>query len=290
MILVHAAVERSIKNAVVQAPDMPRIFFKVAYDGTDFSGWQVQPGRLTVQGEIERVLAQLFVNQPIRIHSSGRTDAGVHAMGQSVTCDLPDAPVIPPVNIKKALNHSLPCSIRILECRFVDDDFHARFSAVGKSYSYIINRNLETPFTARYSWHQPLLRDLSSMTEACGVLTGTHDFAAFTTSRKDMDDTIRTIYKIDVEESGDFLSISFTGSGFLYKMVRNLTGLLVLIGQGLYSKDSVESILLSKTRSAAPKGAPPHGLFLMDVYYGKAELEDFKFDLLPFPHWLTRIG
>ena len=282
---VPAAAVKSSKSAAVRIPDMPRVFLKVSYDGTDYAGWQVQPDRMTVQEKIETFLEQLYVNQPVRLQASGRTDAGVHALGQGVTCDLPDAPSIPALNIMKALNHSLPSSIRILDSKFVEPDFHARFSAVGKVYTYVINSGIEYPFTSRYSWHLP---DFSSnsdaLYEAASVLEGTHDFAAFTTSVKRIDDSVRTIYKIDIRSFGDFTALSFVGSGFLYKMVRNLTGILALAGQGKITKESVTEVLRSGNRSSAPKGAPPQGLFLEEVFYNKSDMRKYKLSSLPFIH------
>jgi tRNA pseudouridine38-40 synthase len=282
MILAHAVVVKNLRSAAVRIPDMPRLFFKVSYDGTDYAGWQVQPDRMTVQEKIETFLEQLFVNQPIRLHASGRTDAGVHALGQGVTCDLPEAPSIPPLNIMKAMNHSLPPSIRILDAKLVEPDFHARFSAVGKVYTYVINNGVEYPFTARYSWHLTDFEDNDSLREVASVLEGTHDFAAFTTSVKKIDDSVRTIYKIDIRRFGDFIALSFIGSGFLYKMVRNLTGILALAGQGKITKEEVISVLLSKNRASAPKGAPPQALFLNEVFYSNAVMMNYELTSLPF--------
>ncbi|MCK5843802.1 MAG: hypothetical protein KAG97_03780, partial [Victivallales bacterium] len=132
-----------------------RIVLEIAYDGTDYAGWQVQPDKRTIQGEVENVLARLYVNQAIRIHGSGRTDSGVHALRQTATFDPPDHPAIPPENLRTAMNNALPFSIRIRAANFADGDFHARFSAVGKAYSYVINRGERLPFGDRFSWHLP---------------------------------------------------------------------------------------------------------------------------------------
>ena len=226
---------------------MSRIFFKVAYDGTDYAGWQIQPDNISIQQLIEQRLEQLYVNQPVRIHSSGRTDAGVHAVGQTCTFDPPEAPHIPPENLQVALNNSLPQSIRIKGAKFADSpDFHARYSAKGKAYTYLINRGELTPFNARYSWYLPVCTNLEYMRECAEILTGEHDFSAFTTSLKDIDNAVRTIYRVDLQEFGDFLSITFVGSGFLYKMVRNLVGMLVLAGEGEVDAKFAENLLKEK--------------------------------------------
>jgi tRNA pseudouridine38-40 synthase len=182
----------------------------------------------------------------------------------------------------KALNHSLPPSVRILNAEFVEPDFHARYSAVGKVYTYVINTGTEYPFTARYSWHLPGFENNSNLRESASVLEGTHDFAAFTTSVKKIDDSVRTVYKIEIKEFGDFTAISFKGSGFLYKMVRNLTGILALAGLGKIGSEDVKNVLNSKDRACAPKGAPPQGLFLSEVFYGKSEMQLYELNSLPF--------
>lgn len=262
---------------------MSRIFFQVAYDGTDYAGWQIQPDNISIQQYIESRLEQLYVNQPVRIHASGRTDAGVHAVAQTVTFDSPDAPHIPPGNLQIALNNSLPESIRIKAAKFAETpDFHARYSAKGKAYTYIINRGERTPFNSRYSWHIPTCKDICEIRKAAQVLVGEHDFSAFTTSRKDIDNAVRTIYRIDIQEIGECLAITVVGSGFLYKMVRNIAGVLALAGTGELDAKFAEKLLTGKERAAGPKAAPPNGLFLMEVFYEENAWKEFKVEKLPF--------
>ena len=256
---------------------------EVAYDGSDFSGWQVQPDRISVQQMIEERLAELYVNQPVRIHSSGRTDSGVHALGQTFTFDPPEKPAIPPENLRKALNHSLPDSIQIRKASFAPDPrFHARYSAIGKAYTYVINCGENLPFSARYSWHLPECRNIREIRKCAERLTGTHDFSSFTTSRKDIDSAVRTIYRIDIDEFGPFLCMTFIGSGFLYKMVRSITGAVVLAGSGKIDSSKIETILKQKDRSAAPKSAPPNGLFLMQVFYDEDSMKAFGLTDIPW--------
>ena len=259
--------------------EIKRIFLEVAYDGTEFSGWQIQPDKPSVQERIEQKLSELYVNQMIRIHASGRTDSGVHAMAQAVTFDPPDYPQIPPENLKKALNNGLPDSISIRTAKFAaTPDFHARYSAVGKAYTYVINRGEALPFNLRNSWHLPDCTDICEIRKAAEVLTGEHDFSSFTTSRKDIDNAVRTIYRIDILEEEDNLYLTFVGSGFLYKMVRSLVGAMVMVGNGKLKPANIAELLEYKDRSRAPKSAPPNGLFLMKVFYDDKSRKEWKLD------------
>ena len=219
----------------------------------------------------------------MRIHASGRTDAGVHAVGQTVTFDPPDAPHIPPANLQIALNNSLPLAIRIKDAKFATTpDLHARYSAKGKAYTYIINNDKQTPFNARYSWHQIQCKNICEIRKSAAVLEGEHDFSAFTTSRKKIDNAIRTIHKIEIQEFNNFIAITCIGSGFLYKMVRNIAGLLASAGNGEVDATFTEKILENKIRADAPKAAPPNGLFLMEVFYKNNEWQKFVLKELPF--------
>lgn len=260
-----------------------RIFFKVAYDGTDYAGWQIQPDNISIQQLVESRLEQLYVNQPVRIHASGRTDAGVHAIAQTVTFDSPEAPHIPPGNLQIALNNSLPNAIRIKDVKFAKTpDFHARYSAKGKAYTYVINRGEQTPFNARYSWYLPKCDNICEIRKAVVPLEGEHDFSAYTTSRNKIDNAVRTIYKIDIQEFDNFITITCVGSGFLYKMVRNIAGLLAMVGTGEGNAKFAEELLNGRDRSLGPKAAPPNGLFLMEVFYEEDAWKNFKLEKLPF--------
>lgn len=260
-----------------------RIFFTLSYDGTDYAGWQFQPDNISIQQYVESKLEQLYANQPIRVHASGRTDAGVHAIAQSVTFDSPDYPHIPINNIKLALNNVLPSSIKIKDIKIAEyPDFHARYSAKGKAYTYIINKQKDIPFTTRYSWHQPNCTNICEMRKSATMLEGEHDFSAFTTSRNKIGNAIRTIYKLDIKEFDNFIAITCYGSGFLYKMVRNIAGVLGEVGNGNMNKNSTKELLDSKKRSMGPKSAPPNGLFLMRVFYKDNEWKEFTLEKLPF--------
>lgn len=256
-----------------------RIKFEIAYDGTDFAGWQVQPGKRTVQGEIEDRLQRLYVNQPVRIHASGRTDAGVHALRQVASFSPPERPAIPPENLCVALNNSLPSAVRIRSAVFAESDFHARYSAVGKAYTYVINREERLPFLDRYSWHSPGCVDLKSVRRAAKMLTGEHDFAAFVTKSSKMDSTVREVFEIGVAERSGLLLLTFVGSGFLYKMVRGLTGALVAAGEGRKTPAEIADILESRCSVDSVPPAPARGLFLNRVFYDADESGNFDFDV-----------
>jgi len=257
-------------------------FMEVAYDGTDFSGWQVQPDSITVQQVLEEKLGIIYANQLIHTDSSGRTDAGVHAIGQTVTFRAPGRPIVQDWKLYKALNRMLPQTLRIREVMEVDEKFHARFSAVGKAYTYVINRGLPSPFSDRWSWNISDFSDLCELRKAADCLTGVHDFSSFTVDRKEIDDAVRTIYRIEIHEFGDLVCMTFVGDGFLYKMIRSLMGTLAFVGTGKVKAVEVKDILESRKRTSAYDTAPAQGLFLMKVFYDDKSMKKFKLEKPPF--------
>lgn len=237
----------------------------IAYDGTEYAGWQVQPNGISIQEMVEKALFQIL-QTPIRIHGSGRTDSGVHASGQVAHFDC-QKEITPPL-LMTSLNRILPGSIRILSLEKVPSTFHARFSAQGKKYTYhITHGHPRDPFNRFYSTHVPRSLDVSSMKLGAKKLIGTHDFTSFANIGNPTKDRIRTIYSIEFMEQNNQLAITFHGNGFLYKMVRNLVGLLLEIGKGKIDANEVTSILEAKDRKKAPLAAPPTGLFLSSVDY-----------------------
>ncbi|MDD3153242.1 MAG: tRNA pseudouridine(38-40) synthase TruA [Victivallaceae bacterium] len=256
----------------------------ISYDGSNYGGWQIQPNSVTVQGELQRVLTRLYGGaQLIHLIGCSRTDAGVHALGFVASFLIPERPEIEPEKLRSALNRLLPVDIRVVRIEPVPLTFHSRYDALGKAYTYVINRGDETPFANRYSWRTPFPLDPDRVREAAGRLEGTHDYSSFVVERSKLDeDPIRTIYRIDVQEFGDHLALTYIGNGFLYKMIRCLTGTLAFAGAGRLSADAVTEILQAKNRLAAPDTAPGRGLFLMKVFYEPEQPWEFHLDKLPF--------
>lgn len=237
----------------------------VEYDGTDFAGWQRQAGEISVQQVLEEALA-VPLGVPVTVVASGRTDAGVHAAGQ--VASLRTSSDTPLAGVIHGTNSALPRGIAVLDAEEVAPEFHARKSARGKHYRYrILNRGIRSPLGERYaSWIRDEL-DVGRMAEAAGVLIGTHDYSAFRNAGSFEGSAVRTLSRIDIVREGNFIAIDVVGDGFLYKMVRNLVGTLVLAGRGKLATSEVESILSGGDRRCAGPTAPPQGLCLVEVYY-----------------------
>lgn len=238
----------------------------ISYDGTQFSGYQVQPNKRTVQSEFENALQKMHKGEQIKIVASGRTDATVHALGQVVHFDSPLT--IPVEGWRKALNSLLPDDIRIRSVEMVEPDFHARFDVKAKEYRYRLLVSEEScVFKRHLTYHYPYPLNLYVMKEAAGLLVGTHDFTSFCASRTEVQDKVRTIYQINIEKHDDELILSFVGNGFLYNMVRIIVGTLLEVGSGQKDVRMMASILTGKDRSLAGKTAPGQGLYLWQVFY-----------------------
>jgi len=243
-----------------------RLKLTVAYDGAPFAGWQSQSHRNTVQDHLERAFERL-TGKAVRIHGAGRTDAGVHALAQCAHADVLKS--LPPDRWIKALNALLPSAIRVLRCRYVSQNFHARLSAKGKIYRYRIGTApILSPFEYRRAWHiaQPL--DLNILKSAAKHLVGTHDFAAFAANRgKSEPSTIRTINSVRIRKKGPCITIEFDGNGFLYKMVRLMVGALVKCAVGKMRIEEITSRLRSGKVGSGRFAAPAEGLYLVRVRY-----------------------
>jgi len=241
----------------------------VAYDGRDFAGWQVQPDHPTVQGVLEAALDRVHGVAPgtVRIVGAGRTDAGVHALGQ-VASYHPPTPRSPDV-LRAALAGLLPETVRVLAVREMPGEFHACRSATGKVYRYrLVNRELALPFEAPFAWHVRALLDLGAMRAATAHLVGRHDFAAFQTAGSPTETTVRTVRRLEVRERpGGIVEVEAEADGFLYRMVRNLVGLLVEVGLGRRLPEDAARVLAARDRSAAGRTAPARGLCLVRVLY-----------------------
>ena len=239
----------------------------IAYDGTPYSGWQVQPHCTTIQATIEKTLAAI-VKHPCKLHGSGRTDQGVHALGQVAHVDLTTR--MPPAIITRALNARLPPAIRILSTRHVAPDFHARRDATSKEYRYFVdNGSIILPHERLYALHleRPLL--LTPMRHAARHFVGTHDFASFMANpNRAVESTVRTVMECQFRRRGKRIEFRVRGSGFLYRQVRSMVGLLLRIGQGAEPPGTVAQLLAGKApRTARVPSAPPQGLFLWRVWY-----------------------
>ncbi|HEY1802140.1 MAG TPA: tRNA pseudouridine(38-40) synthase TruA [Terriglobales bacterium] len=242
----------------------------LAYDGTDFAGWQVQPAAPTIQGTLASAIGRL-TGEKVLPQGSGRTDAGVHAARQVATFATESA--IPAENFLKALNDILPMTIRVLEAKEALPEFHARKSARAKSYCYRIFRGgICPPFVARYVWHYPYPLDEGAMQKAANEIVGEHDFTSFAASdpergKPEATSNIRSVYSSQWERMGDEFLYRVRGNGFLHHMVRNLVGTFILVGKGTLGPGDISRILQARDRSAAGATAAASGLHLMDVEY-----------------------
>lgn len=245
---------------------MRTIKLTVAYDGTDFVGWQRQGKGVSIQGLIEEALTAIE-GSPVTLHGAGRTDSGVHALGQVASARLSAA--ITDDRLRRALNAHLPAAIRITAVSTMPDGFHARFSAVSKAYEYRIwNGPTLPPFIRRYAWHVMEPLDVGAMREASDAIPGAHDFAAFRSARGVNHTTVREITSAGWRTAeGSALVFDIAGKGFLRYMVRSLVGTLVEIGRGQRAVSDIARLLAAPDRSAAGRTAPARGLFLVKVDY-----------------------
>jgi len=238
----------------------------IAYDGTNYAGWQRQLNAMAIQQIVEEAFAHLTGGVAPTMSGAGRTDAGVHAQGQvaSVNVEFEHSAL----SVQRALNMRLPADIRILDVAEMSAGFHARFQATGKSYRYrMVTTSVMSPFDRHFAWHVPWPLDVAAMRQAATLLVGTHDFASFQATGTTITETTRTLEQLSVTDVGGQLLIDATGDGFLRHMVRILAGTLMEVGTGHRSVDSMPAILAAERRDAAGKTAPPQGLTLMSVRY-----------------------
>ncbi len=250
---------------------MKRVQLIIAYDGTNYCGWQVQPNGVTVEEVLNRCLSELL-NEEIHVIGASRTDSGVHALGNVAVFDTQTK--IPPEKLSFALNQRLPEDIRIQASFETEPDFHPRRCNNTKAYEYrILNRTFSLPCERLYSYFIYLPLDVEAMRKAADYLVGEHDFRSFCSSRSQAEDTYRTIYSLDVEKEGERIFIRISGNGFLYNMVRIIAGTLIKVGLHVYPPSHVQEILFAKDRDAAGPKAPAVGLTLVGIEY-KTELQD----------------
>ncbi len=241
----------------------------IAYDGTNYSGWQIQKIGLGVQQRVEEALAKIFPSVK-RIHSSSRTDTGVHALGMVAHVEIPRAEFKMTVNkLALAINAHLPPDIRILSAKSCAEKFHARFDAKGKQYRYFVwNHPAMNPLLRQQAWHVGRSLDLAAMRSAAKWFLGKHDFKSLAGTRSyEMESTVRTLTRCDLKRNGLLLTFIIEGDGFLYRMCRGIVGTLVQVGQGKINADEIQNILASQDRRVAGMTAPAHGLVLWKVFY-----------------------
>lgn len=238
----------------------------ISYDGSGFSGYQVQPNKRTVQSVLEAVLSKMHKGDTVKVVGSGRTDAGVHAKGQVIHFDSPL--LIPADKWEKALNSMLPEDISVLKVVPVTESFHARFDAKGKEYRYVLHLSQKRdPFQRKFAYQYPYRLNLQAMEQASKLFLGTHDFTSFCAAKTEVVDKVRTIESIEFTRKAELLTIRFVGNGFLYNMVRILVGTLLEVGSSERSPEDIPIILAHKDRRLSGKTAPGHGLYLWEVFY-----------------------
>lgn len=276
---------------------MPRYRITVAYDGTNFAGFQVQKNQRTVQGTLEQALIKMTKGEQIRVHGSGRTDAGVHAYGQVIHFDYPKK--IPARNILLALNSLLPLDMEVTDSQIADPEFHAQFDTLGKCYQYRVSQGRFTdPFKRLYTGHYPYPVDVERIETALQDLLGEHDFTSFAASGGVIKNKVRTIYraKVSADPGQHELIFTFIGNGFLYNMVRILVATLLEIGNGRRDEHDLLRLFTVKDRQQARGTAPASGLYLQKVYYPGDEAELAALSQIPLtkplqpkhPHGLRR--
>ena len=245
-----------------------RFLISFAYDGSKYKGYQKQPRGKTVQNEVEKVLKKINNDTAVPIHGSGRTDAGVHALGQKAHFDLDLE--ITPEQLKKAMNSLLPADIYVREVSVVSDMFHARYNAKGKEYIYKINMGEYNPLEKDYVYQYNKRLDVVAMERAMKYLEGEHDFKSFSKANEEKDDFVRKVIQANLVrdlKAGNMIVLSFLGTGFLRYMVRNMVGTLIEIGEGKRKAEDIIEILEAKDRRKAGVTAHPEGLYLKDVFY-----------------------
>jgi tRNA pseudouridine38-40 synthase len=251
---------------------MRTLCLKLAYDGTDFAGWQVQPGARTVQATLEAAWQEV-TGEAARLSGSGRTDAGVHALGQ--VASLSSATHLPPLVLQRALNARLPADLVVRQAAEAPPGFHARRDALRKRYRYLLDDGPQRDvFSRRYAWHLVVPLDADAMRRAAQSLVGRHDFASFQSSGSPRLSTVREVFSLTVErgagEGTRRVAVEIEADGFLYHMARAIVGALVAVGQGTRPEAWLNEARLRQDRRAAPYTAPPQGLYLVEVTYGGA--------------------
>lgn len=242
-----------------------RFLIKFSYDGTNYSGYQKQPGLNTIEGKLEETLTKINNGVKTTITSTGRTDKKVHALSQYGHADIKVS--ITEYKLKRALNSNLPEDIHVIDTKIVNDNFHARYNVAEKTYKYIMNLGEYNPIERNYVFQYNYKLNINAMKKAIEYFKGTHDFRAFVTDNKEKENCIRTITETNIEEDNNKLTITFTGNGFMRYQVRNMVGILIKVGENKLEPNKIKEIIESKDRLKAGKTAPAEGLYLVDVKF-----------------------
>ncbi len=244
---------------------MKRILLTISYDGTAYHGWQVQQNAKTIQSTLSDAVEEILKKKTVIVGTS-RTDAGVHA--KEFTCHLDCDDNIPKTAFLRGVNSLLPSDIAVTDCKQVANDFHARYNAKGKTYCYnIYNSNKKDPFKLRYAWQIERPLDINKMNMFAKQIIGKHDFYAFSSAGRTVEDTVREISECFITKNGDDIRLTVTANGFLYNMVRIITGTAVAVSDGKINPEEIPEILEQKARERLGMTAPPNGLFLEKVHY-----------------------
>lgn len=244
---------------------MRRVKLTIAYDGTNYCGWQVQPNGITIEEVVNKALSKL-TGEKIVVIGASRTDSGVHAMGNVAVFDTKTT--IPSERIAMAVNRILPEDIVVVKSEEVPLDFHPRYCDCEKTYEYhIVNTRISIPTKRLTNYFVSYELDIEKMREGASYLVGEHDFASFCNIKTDVESTVRTVKELEILKNGDEITIRIRGNGFLYNMVRIIVGTLIRVGRGFYQPQQVKEILEAKNRKAAGVTVPPHGLMLMEIRY-----------------------
>ena len=244
---------------------MRRVKLTIAYDGTNYCGWQIQPNGITIEEIVNKALSKL-TGEKIVVIGASRTDSGVHAMGNVAVFDTETT--IPPERVAMAVNRILPEDIVVVKSEEVPLDFHPRYCDCEKTYEYhIVNTRIPIPTKRLTNYFVSYELDLDKMREGASYLIGEHDFASFCNIKTDVESTVRTVKELEILENGEEITIRISGNGFLYNMVRIIVGTLIRVGRGFYEPVQVKEILEAKNRKEAGVTAPPHGLMLMEIRY-----------------------
>jgi tRNA pseudouridine38-40 synthase len=257
---------------------------RLAYDGTAFHGWQIQPGQRTVQGQVLERLQRFFNAPDLQVSATSRTDAGVHALDQHLSFTVPTPADLDGERLRRLLNRWLPEDIRVTAADEAPPDFKARYANCGKAYTYSLSHGEKiSPVFARFVWPLRQRLNLAAMQETAALLVGERDFASFGVNpKREIESTVCHLFRVQVVPQGDLVCVSVVGDRFLYKMVRGLVGYLVHVGHGKARPESVLQVLAACNRAAAAQSAPAAGLFLARVFFTAADLQAYEPLVPPF--------